>query len=337
MVRLLRIMFCNVHVWTSLGRNIQHVSAVVEYRQSSGMLRIQIPAITSALRPGPGQFYFLYQPLRWCGWESHPLTLAFWHGQDQGQVALSPFDGPRTTTVAHVDKSNNDCAGTTLEFWARPRSGWTKVLQEHCLTSPGLSFRSIILLEGPYQNAQPLHNFEQVIMLIGGSGITAALPYLLDHRSRTSDTQRRTPSSRHIHLVWVCRNEKFMRELIQQRLLFAAPRADLSFTLYSTGTTDAATVSSPSASDTEWKATTTEAYGPTQQPSTHQSGVFIHRGRPPIANLIKEVAIASQASRSTVAVFSCGPAGMMDASRAGTLECTRQVSVPIKYFEEGFN
>lgn len=63
--------------------------------------------------------------------------------------------------------------------------GWTKRLRNECLRSPTLTVDSTFLIEGPYGQYSPVHNYENVILIAGGSGIAGALPYIKEHLLRT--------------------------------------------------------------------------------------------------------------------------------------------------------
>lgn len=69
-----------------------------------------------------------------------------------------------------------------LVFWIRPFDGWTKRLRNECQRSPGLKVvDSTFLIEGPYGQYSPVHNYEKVILIAGGSGIAGVLPYIKEY------------------------------------------------------------------------------------------------------------------------------------------------------------
>ncbi|KAF7593852.1 hypothetical protein BBP40_010662 [Aspergillus hancockii] len=91
----------------------------------------------------------------------------------------------------------SDTTSGDLVFWIRPYDGWANRLKDQCLR-PAASDGNAeieyyptfipILLEGPYGHTLPLNQNGTVLMIIGGTGITTAVPYIHDQISRSSKT-----------------------------------------------------------------------------------------------------------------------------------------------------
>jgi ferric-chelate reductase len=116
-----------------------------------------MPGSAANVCPCPGRYYFLYQPFRLTGWESHPFTLGRWEYQVRAGRGLSGsgrstprvIKGDKTVDVSQIlllsDSSSSD-GGTRglssatepsqlemnleLTFWIRPYDGWTRQLRD---------------------------------------------------------------------------------------------------------------------------------------------------------------------------------------------------------------
>ncbi|KAI5457526.1 ferric reductase NAD binding domain-containing protein [Mariannaea sp. PMI_226] len=315
LMRLVRLVYCNIHVRSSKGNVIHNTSTTVTYREDANILEIHIAPATKSVRPGPGQHYFLYQPFRWTGWESHPFTLASW--------TLGDSNGPEASS----DK-------TSFSFYVRPRNGWTNQLREKCVHAPNSTLSTTILLEGPYGRSETLWAFEEVLLVAGGSGITAIIGYLIDHARRAAQSKTRTRS---ITLVWAERKEEYVKLQIAGPLQSLLSREDINATFYIT--------SSSSESPLEI-ATSSEEHGTEKRASTNEkmddscnsitTGVTLLRGRPDLGSIIEKAATSASDSGSRLAVFACGPAGMSDAAREATSRVMNDKDDSVQYFEETF-
>lgn len=67
LARIVRIARCNIHI--RLRRNlISRTRATVSYNKTSDIIRLEITPRSRKIDPKPGQYYYLYQPLRWRGY-----------------------------------------------------------------------------------------------------------------------------------------------------------------------------------------------------------------------------------------------------------------------------
>lgn len=135
LVRIIRVIYCNVHVSLGSGKSIHRTTATVVYHQGANVLEIKLYPGTQHLIPGPGQHYFLYQPFRLKGWENHPFTLVSYDASSQAP-----------TGAEHL----------SLSFWARPQNGWTSNLRQQCIKATDATIQTTLLIEGPYGIAKPL-------------------------------------------------------------------------------------------------------------------------------------------------------------------------------------
>jgi ferric-chelate reductase len=241
-----------------------------------------------------------------------------------------------------------------LSFWVRPHDGWTRHLRDSCLKSqslpqlPAIS-KEFILLEGPYGMAEPLWAFDEVLLIAGGSGITAMVPYVLDHAERVIKSNKSNKSSwtriRGLTLVWSDRKQAFLHRIAQQELAAALKRDEIRCMFYCT---DPAKVL-PSTDEISMG----DVYKVTAKSSVLQSkeetnisepadgiceagSLIIKTGRPNIPTIIERAAASATKSGSRLAVMACGPGGMADAAREATYRAMRKHNNSIEYFEEAF-
>ncbi|KAG9674167.1 putative plasma membrane ferric-chelate reductase, partial [Aureobasidium melanogenum] len=272
-------------------------------------------------QPAPGQFYYLYQPSNWQGYENHPFTLGAWslqslasEGADtyllQDDDLPNEFDqsdpGPRYQSIVR-----------TLTFWIRPYDGWTRRLRDECLQAPTRIIEPTVLLEGPYGHHRPISSFESVLLIAGGTGIASAVPYILEHMALSKAGKSDTT---HMHLLWTARQVSFLEEVFAQELRFAAQRdnfsADLFFTRQSEG----------------------PRHGEEQSRSEENAYLRsrLQYGRPDIAAAIAKAAIRAEMTGTKVAVLVCGPPAMADEARLAVHRSLKQGCHSLQYFEESF-
>ncbi|KAF7169015.1 hypothetical protein CNMCM5623_001868 [Aspergillus felis] len=323
-LRLIRIVYCNLHVQLGFYSRFQRTECVATYDNAADIIRLKLTP-GSALQPASGQYYFLYQPFRLTGWESHPFTLGSWSYQD----GAPPAPGSRTksdcsdvteipllpgTPSSSSDYGSIDTAADlpehrmALHFWIRPYDGWTRRLRDQCLQSLTRTIQPNILLEGPYGEQCPLWKYESVLLIAGGTGIAAAVPYIQDHVIRSSTGQT---STQDIHLVWTARQSALMRDISGRELKQALRRKDFRVSFY---------VTSESMSQAEII-----------------DGVEFMCGRPDLQAIITAHAEEARLSSSSVVVLVCGPSGMADEARAAVHQAMRRGCRSLRYLEESFD
>lgn len=344
MLRIVRVVYCNLHV--RLRKKALHRSAAaISYDQDANIVRIQI---NTHVKPKPGQHYYLYQPFRFTGWENHPFTLAYW-SQSTEETAQIQGGSPTTNNATNLPPKIHAVAGDEyiLSFWIRPYDGWTRRLRDMCLKSrstskPSAISRETLLLEGPYGMAEPLWAFDEVLLIAGGSGIAAMIPYILDHVSRAVAGQTRI---RGLTLVWSDRKQAYLRRIAEQELASALTRDDVRCIFYCTDSakisTDSLPLPSPDEISMENACKETKECGVLNDKETtddiHEADSLIFRtGRPDIPELIESAAASAIESGSRLAVMACGPGELADAAREATHRAMRLQSNSVEYFEEAF-
>lgn len=244
---------------------MQRTTSTATYDKAADLIRLEVVPGSNTLQPRPGQYYFLYQPFRLTGWESHPFTLGCW-SYELGRNASTPGT-PRSKSDERVDVSqipllSDDSSGTRspdgrlqqtasasrelrLVFWIRPYDGWTRNLQQKCMKSPDQTTNATMLLEGPYGREFPLWSYDSVLLIAGGTGIASAVPYIQDHITRSDrfsstaastspDEESSKTRIQKMSLVWVTRQPAFIDQLASTELSAALDRDDFRASFYAT-------------------------------------------------------------------------------------------------------
>ncbi|KAL4964219.1 ferric reductase family protein [Aspergillus stella-maris] len=362
-VRLVRIAYCNLNVRLS-GQISRTTKSKVEYFEDSDLVKVEIQPASSAVIPRPGQHYYLYQPVLFRGWENHPFTLGAWV--------------PSTSSATQQVGSNNEKSqqGSKLIFYIRPYDGWTRRLRDQCrkASSKGAEAAVVtpkILLEGPYGHSASLHTFDTVLMIVGGTGIAAAVPYIIDHVSRIAECSTRVLR---VKLIWAARTRQMYERVFAGELAGLLRDAKIDATVYCTGSKSAAgspasetineldagtppmptpapsmaSRNSISASDPDEinTANITESkkeanidvsqLGISTAPSTVGKSVKFCSGRPDVQAIITNEAQEARENSSRLAVLTCGPAQMADDCRKTVYEVMKGEFRDVEYFEEAF-
>jgi len=138
----------------------------------------------------PGQHVYLRIP-QVAILDNHPFTIA---------SAEAPVPAPR-----EAKRNGEERHLPMLSLYVRSHAGFTRRLRQHLESRPQTQLEA--WLDGPYGgHSQDLGvHFDEVLLVAGGSGISACLPYL-EHfawRMRTGQPRLRT---RHVRLVWSIRD-----------------------------------------------------------------------------------------------------------------------------------
>lgn len=176
------------------------------------MLRITIPAF-NGMTWKPGQHVYLRFPSI-SMLENHPFTIA--------SLCEETF----------VTDKNGMSTRTPLLFLVKPRAGLTKRLSN--VTQQRTSLKAFI--DGPYggTHLNLSRKYEQVILVAGGSGISALLP-LLSVLCRNMNKVDSILES--VRLIWVIKNQRaqaWVQDEIKKALEMTSPKS-VSIDLFITG------------------------------------------------------------------------------------------------------
>lgn len=309
------------------------------YDEAADVVRLEVTPGMRSLQPLPGQYYFLYQPFRTTGWESHPFTIGAWTYEREDSTLLIPRSMSKlgkSVDVSHMPLLTGGSPGQDYQaplrsgssakqenkklkliFWIRPYDSWTQKLRQQCLRSLGKVTETTILVEGPYGESFPMWSYESVLMIVGGTGIASAMPYIQDHLRRSvenwdENSKNEQTRVRDMELVWTTRQAAFIRELSRRELKPALERGDFRASFYATRDPIAC---SENLSDVEFD---------------------IQPGRPDLHSLIMSKASDASSVNSSLVILVCGPSGMANEARAVTHLAMRKGYRSIKFVEESF-
>ncbi|KAJ5702677.1 FAD-binding 8 [Penicillium malachiteum] len=259
------------------GKQFQSTtSATVTYSEASDLITIEITPAASGLKPSIGQDYYLYQPVTLRGWENHPFSLG---------------------------------------AWVRPYDGWTRRLRNQCRKAQA-PIHPKLLLEGPYGHSEPLYAFNTILIVVGGTGIAAAVPYLLDHIQRVKEGKTKTTR---IQLVWSVRQREIFDDVFTEDLAHILQHPDITTTVFCTRLTSVEVKSASSSDISESKevSPTVASLGETKvlgtvSPTRSGASAQFMPGRPKIRVTIAAEVNEARNSSTNLGVLACGPAQMAD-------------------------
>ncbi|KIW09798.1 hypothetical protein PV08_11899 [Exophiala spinifera] len=361
--RIVRWMYCNIHVRSN---SVLATKALATYNKDGDFVRLEIVPGSDFLKPGPGQHYYLYQPLKWKGWENHPFTLAAYETIGRAGAAAEVETNVTKEAIekeiqAHPESSGSDTPTRSisvrsqhdvtafpdavgrqkLTFIVRPFGSWTRRLKEECLKSPDGVIAPKIFIEGPYGERSPLLSFETVVFIVGGSGIAGALPYMQQHIKAkeqggedAGDGKKLTTITRDIHFIWTTRQSTMIRDVAARELQPMLGRDDVHFHLHATSGKEAI-----HGSDSDSQASAVVETRKLAPVISAREKINITYGRPDIkasiSEIIEEVNDAGSKG-GRIAILTCGPAAMADDARAAVHAALKQGKRGVEYFEETF-
>ncbi|ODN73140.1 hypothetical protein L202_07706 [Cryptococcus amylolentus CBS 6039] len=301
----------------------------------NGLIRL---SVTTSLKhtPTPGMHYYLYTPLSITPWENHPFTLASWHEEN---------------------------GATVLNFLIGTQKGATGKMRRMVRKAENGVANLRVLVEGPYGHTAFVRRFDHALFVVGGSGITAALPYLHDLKQRTSSNGRCV--TREATVVWIIKNNEYAADVLANEL--AAVRdvegLDVNVQIYITAssgvttplveqaqiqaipysTDDSSPVTSPTAEKTLASAekSLNSSSSSTSLAPKLSGKEGVRTGRPQMRDVLSS-SLSKLVGSETLCVLACGPGGMMDDLRAAVVDAygTEEGKVgpeQLSYFEESFS
>ncbi|KAL7409461.1 ferric reductase like transmembrane component-domain-containing protein [Mrakia frigida] len=276
---------------------------------------------------GPGSYVFISTP-GFKIYESHPFTIAWpshMSSPDHSSAGSSSDSDKQlaltsVTTFEETEIENEH----SFELILKSYSGYTKRLAEELAGSDAVEYKEGVafpvkkiklLVEGPYGAGVRLEGFQSVILVAGGSGISATIVHLADLARRVNEPGYRVER---ISVVWAIRQTRACDVLIPYLLrlqhLFPrdVPSDFLTLNIYYTGETRQ-TLSLDEEKRSELHASSLAEIGSLFQPvSTSFASLHVRHGRPDIALHVEE---RIQYAEGTIALSACGPSGLCDVSR----------------------
>ena len=158
----------------------------------------------------PGQHFYLRFPFL-SPFDNHPFTIA--------NIPASPSLSP------DEDEAENEKPGPMMvqraTFFARPHSGFTRKIASFARAN--IDTNESVWLEGPYGGISRniVRRCDSLILIAGGSGITACLSWLL-HCARamsSSSTTAEKPNNvaiRCVKLIWIVREQSHVEWITEE-------------------------------------------------------------------------------------------------------------------------
>ncbi|KAF9876870.1 ferric reductase like transmembrane component [Colletotrichum karsti] len=307
LLRMSRTIVFNPKFWNTF--------ALATYDANSNIVRLSIPYSTSAYEPKPGTYYYLHVLSDKRFWESHPFTMACTTTNTQHNRKFSSEQTPLLVAGEH-DHADLAAEPTSeqprngfpsMTFLIRPYDSFTGRLREAASADWPRPARLRVLVEGPYGHTQPFSDFDDLLFIVGGSGVVVPLAHL-------AKLTRVSSRARSIKIIWAVRELSFAADVLRQDFEDAFESGKLSVDVYVTQSSLASNAERPE----EW---------PEQ--------VRLLHGRPDVREEILDATTAAEKSR--LAVVACGPNVMADDARKGVVEMLGRGYSRIEYFQESFN
>lgn len=292
-----------------IPRFFKGIKATATYDDAAEIIRLDVTDLLSSTAITPGYYYYLYAPGDIQGYQSHPFTLCSWRQTTESPTShntpLTEDDkiSQPTSNSSNDSSSFNDAIVHSLLI--RPYRGFTGRLQKKLTQSPSrnAAVPLTIFLEGPYGNALDLRSFSNVLIIAGGSGITAAISHA-NFLLPTRNTR--------VQVVWAVQNSALVDNVCANELKEALSDANFELVVYETRKASA---------DVEKRAA---------PPLSTALRPVLH-GRPDIEATMRE---ARAKCSSNLAVVTCGPSRMADACRAAVVEVLGESGPGVEFYNE---
>lgn len=303
LLRLARVIYFGL-----IPRFIKGRKAAATYDPSADIIRLDLSALLPNKTINPGEYYYLYAATGIKSYQSHPFTLCSWQrpttieGSHSPSLPTSKEDSktPHPATLPISSSQSTTPPTTNHTLLIRPHTGFTASLKTHLTPSP----KAItLLLEGPYGPTLDLTPFSNILFLVAGSGITAAISHL------THLLPLRKPT---IHLLWAVPTSRLAENVCSRELAAAVRDPNFRMSVYETRAAGGG--SSAGTKDDDGGLEEGEKRGGGRKGPAYA----LLRGRPDFASAIREARASCVGDRLAVVV--CGPARMVDACRGAVVE-----------------
>ncbi|KAJ5444686.1 FAD-binding 8 [Penicillium daleae] len=181
-------------------------------------------------------------------------------------------------------------------------------------------------------HTEPLHRFDTNLIVVGGTGIAAALPYILAHLEADRKSERKTLK---IHLVWSIRQRQMFYRIFTNELAAILQHQDITTSVYCTKL-DITPREFDSDDCVLSKNCAPEVMSTRVGSPASNGSLRFMPGRPNIHELIMSEMGEARNSSSSIGVLTCGPAQMADQYRDAVYEAMKHGFHEIDYYEEAF-
>lgn len=247
------------------------------------LLRVTVPKGWKCWNYKPGQYTYLYFLTPTMFWQAHPFTIMDLSREDNKLIAIISV-----------------------------KQGLTKTLKDYLLKNSKREIR--VAVEGPYGNSAPIHKFEDILFLAGGTGVPGPLSMAV--AAARADKN----NSKSITLVWSLRNFKLIQ--VYKAELILLKELKINVEIYLTGKVPRKIDMDDSVCSNQNDALLSMSISEIP---------IIHFGRPDINNLIDSASF----SKTSLLVVSCGSGPFVDKTREITaMKILEQPKKLIEYVEE---
>lgn len=211
----------------------------------------------------------------------------------------------------------------------RARNGITKTYANLMSYVPSGVAEIPLLVDGPYGQSFPVHQFDTMVFIAGGIGATATYSYVDSlKRAGLAEKQR-------VVFIWIVRNRD---ELIwfREEMDYLTQEGDIDVRVFIThqGIPDPTTCCNSSSEEVP---TTTPSIADADSEKEASAGKLKdYNATYMLPNIDELVTSYIQESNSSIGILSCGPPGMNDDARASVVKNLGTVSHRVEYFEESF-
>ncbi|ORZ18017.1 ferric reductase like transmembrane component-domain-containing protein [Absidia repens] len=344
--RFARVVYYNIMLLTG-RRSLRSVKA--DIIPGTDCIRFRVDANKYGLSHRiPGAFVYIYVPKAYF-WQSHPFTIASWNQPSLDKRTPVPIDTVNATDpsetsnkkptlsspdsaikISDTDSASSSTttttttAGNTFDLLIRPQKGMTKKLYEAVEKLGPDGGDMYVLVEGPYGHSHPVLQYDTAILVGGGVGCTATVPYLQEAVYNASKN-----ATRHLVFVWVVQHDDQLN-WAQQDIEDCLSHINVKKTQEtSTGNEDLAANTSLTLDVFIYATRSTKSNDvKKEKDQQQQEGLTLSYGvRPDLDKLLGQYIESAQGS---VAILHCGPARMSDQ--------IRQISAHhgVAYLEEAF-
>lgn len=250
----------------------------------------------------PGAYVYIHLLKLTCFWQSHPFS-----------AYMSPVPGEEKKMVLAI----------------RARNGITKTYANLLSHVPTGVATIPLLIDGPYGQSYPVHQFDTMVFIAGGIGATATYSYVDSlKRAGLAEKQR-------VVFIWIVRNRDELT-WFREEMDYLTHDGDIEVRVFIThqGTPDPTTCCSPNSKDIP--TTTTSLNEAEDEKESNAEKLTDYNATYMLPNIDELVTSYIQESNSNIGILSCGPPGMNDDARASVVKNLGTGSHRVEYFEESF-
>lgn len=257
----------------------------------------------------PGQYCYLRILNKKLFWQAHPLSI---------------YQSP-------------DPSDKTIQFSIKTMKGATLALKKYLEEQPDNTATIPVFIEGPYGNKVPVKNYDNLVLMAGGVGVTATFQYALEARG----------SDQKVVFMWVIQDLRPL-EHFGDKILALLAYSNIEVQIYVTrdcnlseGSVEDSESALYSSTESERKSGEIETTQDNEKPVPivssqlikSQYGHIFRAQRPVFSEEVAKL----MSTKETLAILSCGPAMFIDGIRKSIVDNIASSNTKMDYFEEAFS